>query len=59
MSDSDIRGKVEDILNKILSRKYNAEIKIKFVDSEGSRSEQGRNNHGACRNDTYAGAGNQ
>lgn len=47
MSDSDIRGKVEDILNTILSRKYNAKIKIKFVDGEGNKDGQRRNNHGA------------
>lgn len=40
MSDSDIRGKVEDILNSILSRKYNAKIKIKFVERDKD-NEQG------------------
>lgn len=34
MSDSDITVKIEEILNSILSKKYNAKIKIKFVDSE-------------------------
>jgi hypothetical protein len=45
VSDSDIRGKIEDVLNKILSRKYNAEIKIKFVDKGDSADEQRRNNN--------------
>lgn len=54
MSDSDITNKIETILSSILSKKHNAKIKIKFVDSEDIRNEQGRDNHGIGRNDIDA-----
>ena len=41
MSESDIRVKIEAIINKILSRRYNAEIEIKFVDREGDHNDKG------------------
>lgn len=40
MSDSDITRKIEDVMSRILSRKYNAKIKIKFVSSEEKQNEQ-------------------
>ena len=43
MSESDIRSKIETIISKILSRRYNADIEIKFVDREGKRDDEGRN----------------
>lgn len=43
MSDSDITSKIETILSSILSKKHNAKIKIKFVDSEAAKDEQRRN----------------
>ena len=47
MSESDITAKIEVILSSILSKKHNAKIKIKFVDSEDDQDEQGQNNHRA------------
>ena len=41
MSESDIRVKIETIINKILSRRYNADIEIRFVDREENGNEQG------------------
>ncbi len=55
MSDSDITRKIETVLNTILSRKYNAKIKIKFVDSKENGNEQGRSNLRTSVNDTNAG----
>ena len=43
MSESDIRSKIETIISKILSRRYNADIEIKFVDKEIERDDKGRN----------------
>ena len=43
MSESDIRSKIETIISKILSRRYNADIEIKFVDREVERDDEGRN----------------
>lgn len=43
MSESDIRSKIESIISKILSRRYNADIEIKFVDREVERDDKGRN----------------
>ena len=40
MSKKDIQSKIETILSQILSRKYDAEIKIKFKENE---NEQRRN----------------
>lgn len=40
MSESDIRAKIESIINKILSRRYNADIEIKFVDREGDNNDE-------------------
>ena len=34
VSKKDISSKIEDILSEILSRKYDAEIKIKFEERE-------------------------
>ena len=51
MSKKDITVKIETILSQILSRKYDAEIKIKFEDDE---REQRRNNNRACGVDSYA-----
>ena len=45
MSESDIRTKIESIINKILSRRYDADIEIRFVDREENGNEQGRDNH--------------
>jgi hypothetical protein len=58
VSDSDITSKIETILSSILSKKHNAKIKIKFVDSEDVRDEQGRDNHRTGGNDINAGARN-
>lgn len=55
MSNSDITSKIETILSSILSKKHNAKIKIKFVDSGDIRNEQGRDNHGTGRDDIDAG----
>lgn len=44
MSNSDITTKIEAVLSSILSKKHDAKIKIKFVDSEEFRDEQGRDN---------------
>ena len=41
VSKKDIESKIESILSEILSRKYNAEIKIKF---EENTNEQRRDN---------------
>ena len=43
MSESDIRSKIESIISKILSRRYNADIEIKFVDRDGKPNVEGRN----------------
>ena len=43
MSESDIRSKIESIISKILSRRYNADIEIKFVDKEIEIDDKGRN----------------
>ena len=43
MSESDIRSKIESIVSKILSRRYNADIEIKFVDREVQRDDERRN----------------
>ena len=43
MSESDIRSKIETIISKILSRRYNADIEIKFVDREEDRDDERRN----------------
>ena len=59
MSDSDITVKIEHLLNRILSKKYNAEIKIKFVDSEEVQNAQGRDNYRVSRNDSNARKRNQ
>lgn len=32
-----ITNRIEEVLNMILSRKYNADIKIKFVDKEDNK----------------------
>ena len=45
MSNSDITTKIEVILSSILSKKHDAKIKIKFVDSEEVQDEQGRDNY--------------
>jgi hypothetical protein len=58
VSDLDITRKIEDVMSRVLSRKYNAKIKIKFVSSEEKRNEQGRNDYRASRNDSYAGPRN-
>ena len=54
MSDSDITAKIEHLLNRILSKKYNADIKIKFVDSEEVKDAKGRNNNRVSGNDSNA-----
>ena len=43
MSDSDIRSKIETIISKILSRRYDADIEIKFVEREEIRDDKRRN----------------
>lgn len=45
MSNSDITYKIEMVLSSILSKKHDAKIKIKFVDSEEFQDEQGRDNY--------------
>ena len=50
--------KIETILSSILSKKHNAKIKIKVVDSEDVNDEQGRDNHRTSRNDINARTGN-
>lgn len=45
MSNTDITSKIEVILSSILSKKHDAKIKIKFVDSEELQDEQGRDNY--------------
>ena len=45
MSNSDIMFKIEVVLSSILSKKHDAKIKIKFVDSEEFQDEQRRDNH--------------
>lgn len=44
MSESDIRSKIETIISKILSRRYDADIEIKFVDREGKKYDKRRDN---------------
>ena len=48
MSESDIRSKIETIISKILSRRYDADIEIKFVDQEDNNDKR-RNNNRAGR----------
>lgn len=55
MSKQDISSKIETILSQILSRKYDAEIKIKFEDG---KDEQGRNHKRTSRTDSNAGERN-
>ena len=55
MSESDTRTKIETILNAILSRRYNADIEIKFVDREGKNDVERRNNNRTGRASADAG----
>ena len=52
MSKKDISVKIEHILSQILSRKYDAEIKIKFEERD---NEQGRDHYGVGGVSTNAG----
>jgi hypothetical protein len=46
-----MKTRIEEVLSRILSRKYDAKIKIKFKEST---DEQGRNNHRVSRDDIDA-----
>lgn len=47
-----MKSRIEEVMSRILSRKYDAKIKIRF---EERKDEQGRNNHGTGRIGSNAG----
>lgn len=47
-----MKSRIEEVMSRILSRKYDAKIKIRF---EGRKDEQRRNNHRTCGDDPDAG----